>query len=108
MPGPDNAHDHLGAAHDDLGAAGLRFFADEVALRALVHRYADAASRRDPDGVADTFTAESEWTAEGLGSSRSHQPRRCDCDTARRPRRHRAPWRKPRTASTVLDGEPRA
>jgi uncharacterized protein (TIGR02246 family) len=60
MPGPDNAH-------DDLGAAGLGFFADEVALRALVHRYADAASRRDPDGVADTFTAEGEWTAEGLG-----------------------------------------
>ena len=41
--------------------------ADELAIRALVHRYADAASRRDPGGVADTFTAEGEWTAEGLG-----------------------------------------
>jgi ketosteroid isomerase-like protein len=44
--------------------------ADEVAIRALVHRYADAASRRDPAGVADTFTADGEWTAEGLGLHR--------------------------------------
>jgi SnoaL-like domain len=32
--------------------------ADEVEIRALVHRYADAASRRDPAGVAATFTAD--------------------------------------------------
>lgn len=49
------------------------FAADEVAIRALVHRYADAASRRDPDGVADTFTADGEWTAEGLGRHRGRQ-----------------------------------
>jgi uncharacterized protein (TIGR02246 family) len=53
-------------------SADLDPFADEVAIRALVHRYADAASRRDPGGVADTFTAEGEWTAEGLGQ---HQGR---------------------------------
>jgi uncharacterized protein (TIGR02246 family) len=41
--------------------------ADEVAIRAVVHNYADAASRRDPAGVADTFTADGVWTAEGLG-----------------------------------------
>ena len=33
----------------------------------LVHRYADAASRRDPAGVASTFTADGEWHAPELG-----------------------------------------
>jgi ketosteroid isomerase-like protein len=39
----------------------------EQAIRALVHRYADAASRRDPDGVADTFTSDGEWYSPELG-----------------------------------------
>ena len=41
--------------------------ADEHAIRSLVHRYADAASRRDPAGVASTFTADGEWHAPELG-----------------------------------------
>jgi hypothetical protein len=41
--------------------------ADEHEIRSLVHRYADAASRRDPAGVASTFTAGGEWLAPELG-----------------------------------------
>jgi uncharacterized protein (TIGR02246 family) len=41
--------------------------ADEHAIRSLVHRYADAASRRDPAGVASTFTVDGEWQAPELG-----------------------------------------
>ncbi|MFI5511432.1 nuclear transport factor 2 family protein [Mycobacterium sp. NPDC051804] len=40
---------------------------DEHRIRSLVHRYADAASRRDPVGVASTFTPESTWHAPELG-----------------------------------------
>jgi uncharacterized protein (TIGR02246 family) len=40
---------------------------DEQAIRSLVHRYADAASRRDPAGVAGTFTADGVWYAPELG-----------------------------------------
>jgi ketosteroid isomerase-like protein len=40
---------------------------DEIEIRALVHRYADAASRGDPVGVADVFTEDGEWRAEALG-----------------------------------------
>jgi uncharacterized protein (TIGR02246 family) len=41
--------------------------ADEHEIRNLVHRYADAASRRDPVAVASTFTADGEWHATELG-----------------------------------------
>jgi ketosteroid isomerase-like protein len=41
--------------------------ADEHEIRTLVHRYADAASRRDPAGVASTFTTDGEWHAPELG-----------------------------------------
>ena len=40
---------------------------DEHEIRSLVHRYADAASRRDPAGVASTFTDDGEWHAPELG-----------------------------------------
>ena len=42
--------------------------ADEQEIRSLVHRYADAASRRDPAGVASTFTDDGEWHASELGN----------------------------------------
>ena len=41
--------------------------ADEHAIRNLVHRYADAASCRDPLGVASTFMNDGEWHAPELG-----------------------------------------
>jgi uncharacterized protein (TIGR02246 family) len=41
--------------------------ADEHEIRSLVHRYADAASRRDPAGVASTFTIDGTWQSPGLG-----------------------------------------
>lgn len=44
--------------------------ADDLAIRDLVHRYADAASRRDPAGVASTFTADGEWQAAAFGRHR--------------------------------------
>jgi uncharacterized protein (TIGR02246 family) len=40
---------------------------DDQQIRSLVHRYADAASRRDPAGVASTFTIDGEWHARELG-----------------------------------------
>jgi uncharacterized protein (TIGR02246 family) len=46
--------------------------ADDLRIRALVHRYADASSRRDPAGVARTFTSDGEWRSPALGS---HQGR---------------------------------
>jgi ketosteroid isomerase-like protein len=42
-------------------------FADEHEIRSLVHRYADAASRRDPVGVASAFSSDSEWFSPALG-----------------------------------------
>jgi uncharacterized protein (TIGR02246 family) len=44
-----------------------RSIADEFEIRRLVHRYADAASRRDPAAVASTFTNDGEWHAPELG-----------------------------------------
>jgi uncharacterized protein (TIGR02246 family) len=46
--------------------------ADDLDIRALVHRYADASSRRDPVGVASTFTSNGEWCSPALGT---HQGR---------------------------------
>ena len=43
-----------------------RSIADELEIRSLVHRYADAASRRDPAAVASTFTNDGEWHAPEL------------------------------------------
>jgi uncharacterized protein (TIGR02246 family) len=45
----------------------LPHIADEQAIRSLVHRYADAASRRDPADVASTFTVDGTWYAPELG-----------------------------------------
>lgn len=42
-------------------------FTDQSEIRDLVHRYADAASRRNPTAVADTFTVDGEWFAPELG-----------------------------------------
>jgi hypothetical protein len=50
----------------------LQAIADEHAIRTLVHRYADAASRRDPLGVASTFTTNGEWHAPELGRFTGH------------------------------------
>lgn len=44
----------------------------EFEIRSLVHRYADAASRRDAAGVASTFTADGEWQAPELGGFQGH------------------------------------
>jgi uncharacterized protein (TIGR02246 family) len=44
--------------------------ADEHQIRNLVHRYADAASRRDARGVAGTFTSDGQWYAPELGRHR--------------------------------------
>ena len=44
--------------------------AAEFEIRSLVHRYADAASRRDATGVASTFAADGEWHAAEWGSHR--------------------------------------
>jgi ketosteroid isomerase-like protein len=42
--------------------------ADEIEIRAVVHRYADASSRRDPVGVAGVFTADCEWHSPAIGT----------------------------------------
>jgi uncharacterized protein (TIGR02246 family) len=47
-----------------------RAAADEQAIRSLVHRYADAASRRDARSVASTFTSDGEWYSPALGRHR--------------------------------------
>jgi uncharacterized protein (TIGR02246 family) len=41
--------------------------ADELEIRDLVHRYADASSRRDSAVVASVFTADAEWTSAAVG-----------------------------------------
>jgi ketosteroid isomerase-like protein len=46
--------------------------ADEREIRNVVHRYADAASRRDAAAVASTFTADGQWESQALGSYRGH------------------------------------
>lgn len=43
--------------------------ADELEIRSVVHRYADASSRRDPAGVASTLTADGEWHSPAMGNS---------------------------------------
>jgi uncharacterized protein (TIGR02246 family) len=45
---------------------------DEVEIRAIVHRYADASSCRDPAGVASVFTPDCEWHSPAMGN---HQGR---------------------------------
>jgi uncharacterized protein (TIGR02246 family) len=50
----------------------IQAIADELLIRSLVHRYADAASRRDPLGVASTFTTDGEWHAAELGHHKGH------------------------------------
>ncbi|MGX9792902.1 nuclear transport factor 2 family protein [Mycobacterium sp. MMS18-G62] len=50
----------------------IQAIADELMIRSLVHRYADAASRRDPLGVASTFTNDGEWHAPELGHHKGH------------------------------------
>jgi uncharacterized protein (TIGR02246 family) len=44
--------------------------ADELEIRNVVQRYADAASRRDAAAVASTFTADGQWESPGLGTYR--------------------------------------
>lgn len=46
--------------------------ADEQSIRSLAHRYADAASRRDPAGVASTFNPDGTWCAPELGRFEGH------------------------------------
>lgn len=41
---------------------------DEFEIRDLVHRYADASSRRDPAGVASVFTSDGEWVSPTMGN----------------------------------------
>jgi uncharacterized protein (TIGR02246 family) len=47
--------------------------ADDHEIRTLVHRYADAASRRDPAAVASTFTIDGEWHAPELGHHKGRE-----------------------------------
>jgi ketosteroid isomerase-like protein len=47
--------------------------ADELEIRGLVHRYADATSRRDSAGVASVFTADAEWTSAAIGQHRGRE-----------------------------------
>ena len=42
---------------------------EELALRDLVHRYADAVSRCDSEAVAQCFTADGVWDVRGHGES---------------------------------------
>jgi ketosteroid isomerase-like protein len=46
--------------------------AEELALRNLVARYADAISRQDSGTVAELFTADGEWVVTGHGEPRGH------------------------------------
>jgi len=41
--------------------------ADQLALRDLLHRYADAVTRRDSAEVASLFTEDAEWLVGGYG-----------------------------------------
>lgn len=45
----------------------MQHLGDEQVIRDLVHRYADAASRRDALGVASTLTIDGTWFAPDLG-----------------------------------------
>ncbi|MGO4443966.1 nuclear transport factor 2 family protein [Mycobacterium sp. 2YAF39] len=45
---------------------------DEQEIRSLVNRYADAASRRDPSGIAGTFATNGTWQAPELGCFEGH------------------------------------
>jgi uncharacterized protein (TIGR02246 family) len=45
---------------------------DELEIRAVVHRYADASSRRDSADVASVFTSDGEWHSPAMGT---HQGR---------------------------------
>jgi ketosteroid isomerase-like protein len=58
-----------------------RVIADEHEIRNLVHRYADAASRRDPAGVASAFTTDGEWHAPQLGHFKGHDEYIRDADS---------------------------
>lgn len=42
--------------------------ADELAIRDLVNRHADATSRLDAAGVAENFTEDAEWLATQIGA----------------------------------------
>jgi len=44
--------------------------ADELAVRDLVNRYADAVTRRDAEGVATLFVPGGEWIVTGYGQPR--------------------------------------
>jgi len=46
--------------------------ADELEIRNVVHRYADAASRRDAAAVATTFIADGQWQSPELGNYQGH------------------------------------
>jgi hypothetical protein len=46
--------------------------ADELEIRKVVHRYADAASRRDAAAVATTFIADGQWQSPELGNYQGH------------------------------------
>ena len=46
--------------------------ADELALRDLVNRYADAVSRHDARAVAELFVDDGEWEVAGYGNPRGH------------------------------------
>jgi len=46
--------------------------ADELAIRDLVSPYADATTRRDARGVAETFTTDGEWSYAEIGHPRGH------------------------------------
>ena len=45
---------------------------EELALRDLVARYADAVSRQDSAAVADTFAVDGVWSVGGYGEPRGH------------------------------------
>ncbi len=47
--------------------------ADELAIRAVVHRYSDASSRRDAASVAATLTVDGEWHSPAMGSFRGRE-----------------------------------
>ena len=61
---------------------------DELAIRALVARYADAACRRDPDAWAATWAEDCRWDLGGGGSwdrIRQKKPDYYEANKARHP-----------------------
>lgn len=46
--------------------------AEELAIRDLVHRYADAVSRQDSAAVAECFAPDGVWSVGGYGEPRGH------------------------------------